>query len=100
MGGVPELARVLARAHRSLDWPAVLANATRLRRGRIGLRRLGALTDLLELARPKELEAAVGQPNSRLYLGETATYGAAGRVLKPWNVVDNVGPRVRAELNR
>jgi len=100
MGGVPELARVLSRAHRSIDWPAVLTYATKLRRGRIGLRRLGALADLLELATPKELEAAVGQPSSRQYLGETATYGAAGRVLKPWNVVDNVGPRVRGELGR
>jgi len=100
MGGVPELARVLTRAHRSLDWSAVLTYATKLRRGRTGLRRLGALTDLLELAHPKDLDGAVGQPRSRLYLGETATYGAAGRVLKPWNVVDNVGPRVRGELNR
>ncbi|SRR6266566_1806334 len=100
MGGIPELARVLARAHPHLDWPAVFLYATKLRRGRTGLRRLGAMADLLELSHPEELEVAVGQPNSRLYLGETATYGAAGPVLKPWNVVDNVGPGVRAELNR
>jgi len=100
IGGVPELARVLTRAHRSVDWSAVLTYGTKLRRGGIGLRRIGALADLLELSHPEELEAAVRQPNSRLYLGETATYGAAGPVLKPWNVVDNVGPRVRAELNR
>jgi predicted transcriptional regulator of viral defense system len=100
MGGVPELARVLARARRNFDWPAVLTFATKLRGGRIGLRRLGALTDLLELERPKELENAIGQPSYRLYLGETGTYGAAGRVLRPWNVVDNVGSRVREELNR
>src|SRR5579859_5759506 len=100
IGGIPELARVVSRAHRNLDWAAVLSCASKLRRGRTGLRRLGALTDLLELSHPNDLEAAVGQPSARLYLGETATYGAAGRVLKPWNVVDNVGPRVRAELNR
>jgi predicted transcriptional regulator of viral defense system len=100
MGGVPELARVLARAHRSFDWPAILTYATKLRRSRIGLRRLGALADLLELSHPSELGAAVGQPRSRLYLGETATYGAAGRVLMPWNVVDNIGSRVKGELSR
>jgi len=100
LGGIADLARVVSRAHRNLDWAAVLECASKLRRGGIGLRRLGALTDLLELSHPEDLEGAVGQPSSRLYLGETATYGAAGRVLKPWNVVDNVGPRVRGELSR
>jgi predicted transcriptional regulator of viral defense system len=100
MGGIPELARVLARAHRNLDWSAVSALATKLRRGRIGLRRLGALAELLELPMPNELEDAVGSARSRLYLGDTSTYGSAGPVLTRWNVVDNVGPGVRAELNR
>jgi len=61
---------------------------------------LGALAELLELPIPKELEEAVGSARSRLYLGDTSTYGSAGAVLKRWNVVDNVGPGVRAELNR
>lgn len=100
IGGVPELARVLTRAHRNLDWSAVSAIAAKLRRGRIGLRRLGALTELLELPIPKELEEAVGFSRSRLYLGDTSTYGSAGPGLKRWNVVDNVGPGVRAELTR
>lgn len=100
IGGISELARELSRAHPDLDWTALVTYATTLRRGLIGLRRLGALAELLELPRPKDVEAAVGQPRSRLYLGETAIYGAAGRVLKPWNVVDNVGRRVSAELNR
>src|SRR5579859_557440 len=100
MGGIPELARVLARAHRNLDWSAVSALAAKLRRGRIGLRRLGALAELLELPIPKELQEAVGLSRSRLYLGDTSAYGSAGPLLKRWNVVDNVGPSVRAELNR
>jgi predicted transcriptional regulator of viral defense system len=100
IGGIPELARVLARGHRNLDWSAVLAAATKLRRGRTGLRRLGSLAELLELTYPNEVIEAVGSPRSRLYLGETKTYGSAGRLLKPWNVVDNVGPRAFAELNR
>src|SRR5712692_7854031 len=82
IGGIPELARVLARAHRNLDWSALLTFATKLRRGRIGLRRLGALAELLELPIPKELEEAVGSARSRLYLGDTSTYGSAGAVLK------------------
>jgi hypothetical protein len=61
---------------------------------------LGALAELLELAYPKELLNAVDSPPSRLYLGETRIYGSAGRLLRQWQVVDNVGPRVFAELNR
>lgn len=100
MGGIGELARVLTRAHRNLDWGAVSALAAKLRRGRIGLRRLGALAESLELPIPKELEQAAGSARSRLYLGDTSTYGLAGPVLRRWNVVNNVGPGVRAELNR
>jgi predicted transcriptional regulator of viral defense system len=100
IGGIPELARVLARGHRNLDWSAVLAHAAKLRRGRTGLRRLGSLAELLKLTYPSELPDAVDSPRSRLYLGETKTYGSAGRLLKQWNVVDNLGPRAFAELNR
>jgi predicted transcriptional regulator of viral defense system len=100
IGGIPELARILARAHRNLDWSALLSYARELRRGRTGIRRLGALAELLELAYPKELPDGVDSPPSRLYLGDTTTYGSAGRLLRQWNVVDNVGPSVLGELSR
>lgn len=100
MGGIPELARVLVRANRNLDWSAVIAFAAKLRRGPIGLRRLGALAELLELPITQELEEAVSSARSRLYLGDTSTHGSAGPVLKRWNVVDNVGSAVKAEINR
>lgn len=100
IGGIPELARILARAHPTLDWSAVLTYAGKLRRGPTGIRRLGALAEMLKLAHPKELLDAIDSPPSRLYLGDTATYGSAGRLLRRWNVVDNVGPRALAELSR
>jgi predicted transcriptional regulator of viral defense system len=100
IGGIPELVRILVRAHRTLDWNAVMSYAEILRRGRTGIRRLGALAELLELAYPKELKEAAGSPRSRLYLGDTTTYGSAGRLIRQWNVVDNIGPSALGELSR
>jgi len=93
IGGLPGLARILARALEDLDWEQVRIYGREISHGEAGLRRLAALLELLEIPVPPELAAGINDGGSRppLYLGERRVFGARGRLLPRWGVIDNVG---------
>lgn len=96
MGGVLGLARVVDRPVDSVDWATVVRFAASSSRGRVSLRRLAALVELLKGTVPEPLaEAATALPGeSPLFLGERRTYGARGKRLPRWQVIANLDPSV------
>lgn len=103
IGGLPSLARILARALEELDWERVMNYSREISHGEAGLRRLAALLELLEVPVPETLAAGINENETHtpLYLGERRVFGARGRLLPRWNVVDNVGAEaLREEAER
>jgi predicted transcriptional regulator of viral defense system len=103
IGGVLGLARVLERAADQIDWSTVVRLSDRSPRGRVALRRLAALLDILERQVPEPLaEAATARPaESALFLGERTTNGAVGERLPQWHVIVNVDrSAIREEVRR
>ena len=99
IGGVHGLARVLDRAHPSLNWSLLVDLGERAVRGRAALRRIAALLEILDLEIPQTLakHAQARRGESLLYLGERRILGAHGPRLPRWAVVDNVGADVLRE---
>lgn len=103
IGGLPSLARILARALEELDWEQVRIYSREISHGQAGLRRLAALLELLEIAVPKDLAAGINYDEERapFYLGERRIFGARGHLLSRWAVIDNVGgATLRDEIER
>lgn len=92
MGGVLGLARVVDQAGGRVNWSTVVSLAAKSSRGRVTLRRLAALLEVLERQVPEPLaQAAIARPGeSTLFLGERRTYGAQGERLSRWQVILNV----------
>ncbi len=103
VGGVLGLARVVDRAAQRVDWGRVVHLAPTSSRGRVSLRRLAALLEVLDHEVPESLaEAATAESGeSPLFLGERRTHGAHGERLRRWQVVVNLDPAViREEVGR
>jgi len=103
IGGVQGLARVLDRAVDRIDWNTVVRLSATSPRGRVAIRRLAAMLEVLERQVPEPLaEAAAARPgDSTLFLAERNTHGAHGERLPRWQVVLNVDPSViRDEVRR
>jgi predicted transcriptional regulator of viral defense system len=103
VGGALGLARIAGRPVDTADWARVVELARERPGGGAALRRLAAILDLLDVkvpaAPPTEVAACAG--TSYLYLGERRLYGARGRRLAQWRVVDNVGVEtLREEIAR
>jgi predicted transcriptional regulator of viral defense system len=103
MGGVLGLVRVVDRAADGIDWSMVVQLSTPSRRGRVGLRRLAALLEILRREVPSPLaESAAARPGeSVVFVGERRIHGAQGERLPRWQVVVNIDPDViREEVRR
>ncbi len=103
VGGVLGLARIASRAVDTADWARVIELARERPGGGAALRRLATTLDLLgvEIPTPLATAAAACAGTSYLYLGERRLYGARGRRLAQWAVVDNVGVEtLREEIAR
>ena len=91
-GGVGEVSRIAARATKKVSWEALLDLAHRWGSSAL-VQRLGYFldlhqadvaadvrTDLLELVRPR----------SKIQLGSRRRWGTTGKLVRPWNVIENV----------
>lgn len=99
MGGVLGLARVVGGAAERVDWGTLVHLSTTSSRGRVSLRRLAALLEIVGREVPEPLaDAAAALPGeSPLFLGERRSHGAHGERLRRWQVVVNVDPAVIRE---
>jgi predicted transcriptional regulator of viral defense system len=103
MGSVLGLARVVDRAGHRVDWRTVAHLGKTSSRGRVSLRRLAALLEVLdgEVSEPLAEAARARSGESPLFLGDRRTHGAHGERLRRWQVVVNLDPAViREEVGR
>ena len=100
IGGAVELARIVTRAQPTIDWRSLAKLAESVSRGNVALRRVGAILTRLGIEAPPELAAVARRPGGRVLLGQASAYGTKGPVIKPWNVVDNVGEKLLSEVGR
>ncbi len=98
IGGAVELARIVARAQPKVDWLSLVKLADSVSRGNAALRRIGAILTRLGLVISPELAAAARRPGGRVLLGQASAHGTRGPVIKPWNVIDNVGGRLLGDV--
>lgn len=95
-GGLPEVSRIVAKAAERVSWPKVLDHAKRWNESAL-VQRLGYLLDLHEVpisgSVRKSLIALVS-PDSKVHLGTRKEWGASGRLIRPWGIIENV-PRGR-----
>jgi predicted transcriptional regulator of viral defense system len=103
LGGIPGLARVVARAVDAVDWLGVAKIAANHKQGHVSLRRVATLLELLGFDVPAAIgKQATAKPGeSVLFLGERRIFGATGERREQWQVVINIDPsRLREEIAR
>lgn len=90
-GGVGEVSRIVSRATR-LSWPALLGLARRWQSAAV-LQRFGCLLDLHRVEVPADARSELVELTrgaSKIQLGPRSKWGYAGKLVRPWNVVENV----------
>jgi len=91
-GGIDEVSRITGRAAARVSWDALLKLVRRWRSSAL-VQRLGYLLDLHSAGVPDEVRAVlVGLvlPQSKIQLGARRRWGTTGKLVRPWNVVENV----------
>jgi len=91
-GGLGEVSRIVARASTRVSWTELLELSRRWQGSAI-VQRLGFLLDLHQAPVPDEVRAELLQLTrqaSKIHLGPRPKWGNAGKVARPWNVVENV----------
>jgi predicted transcriptional regulator of viral defense system len=91
-GGIGEVSRIAARAAPRVSWTALLGLLRRWRASAL-VQRLGYFLDLHSVTVPDEVRASLLElvrPASKIQLGSRRKWGPTGKLVRPWNVVENV----------
>jgi predicted transcriptional regulator of viral defense system len=91
-GGVGEVSSIAARAARRLSWRALCDFARRFQSPAL-VQRLGYLLDLHQVDLPADIRADLVElvrPRSKILFGSRRRWGTGGKLVRPWNVVENV----------
>lgn len=91
-GGLGEVARIVARASTRIAWPTLLDLAGRWGSSAL-VQRLGYLLDLHRAEVPGKARSALlrlVRSSSKIHLGARGRWGTTGKLVRPWNVVENV----------
>lgn len=91
-GGIGEVSRIAARAASRLSWVVLLALLRRWRSPALA-QRVGYFLDLHSIDLPDEARGALLElvlPHSKIQLGSRRKWGTSGKLVRPWNVVENV----------
>jgi predicted transcriptional regulator of viral defense system len=91
-GGIGEVSRISLRASSQISWKVALENLRRWRSSALA-QRFGYFLDLHEVETPaKYRDALLGLvlPQSKIQLGPRRKWGTSGKLVRPWNVVENV----------
>jgi predicted transcriptional regulator of viral defense system len=91
-GGIGEVSRITARAVTKISWD-VLLDLVRKWGSSAVVQRLGYFFDLHHVEVPayarRDLVRLI-RPRSKIQLGSRRRWGASGKLVRPWNVVENV----------
>lgn len=90
-GGIGEVSRIVARGAARVSWEALLVLLRKWRSSAL-IQRLGYFIDLHHIALPSDVRAALLElilPESKIQLGSRRKWGSTGKLVRPWNVVEN-----------
>ena len=91
-GGIGEVSRIAARAASRVSWEVLLELLRRWRSSAL-VQRVGYFLDLHGVGVPEEVRGALLGlilPHSKIQLGSRRKWGTTGKLVRPWNVVENV----------
>jgi predicted transcriptional regulator of viral defense system len=92
-GGIGEASRIAARAAPRISWDALLELLRKWSSSAL-VQRVGYFLDLHGAAAvPSEVRASLLElvlPTSKIQLGSRRKWGTSGKLVRPWNVVENV----------
>ena len=91
-GGMGEVSRIAARGARKISWDALLELARQWGSSALA-QRLGYFMDLHQVDVPDDVRTdflELVRPRSKIQLGSRRTWGTSGKLVRPWNVVENV----------
>lgn len=92
VGGIGEVSRIAARAASRLSWGLLLELLRKWRSSAL-VQRVGYFLDLHGVGVPEEARGALLKlvlPRSKIQLGSRRKWGTTGKLVRPWNVVENV----------
>ena len=91
-GGIGEVSRIVARAAGKVSWDGLIALARKWGSSAL-TQRLGYFLDLHGVDVPNQVWAALLElvrPKSKIQLGSRRKWGTSGKLVRAWNVVENV----------
>lgn len=91
-GAIGEVSRIALRAASRVSWDALLELARKWNSSAL-VQRLGYFMDLHQVDVADETRAALldlVRPRSKIQLGPRRRWGTTGKLIRPWNVVENV----------
>ena len=95
-GGIGEVSRIVARAASKVLWDRLLKLACRWGSSAL-VQRLGYFVDLHRVDVSDDVRATLLDlihPQSKIQLGSRRRWGTTGKLVRPWNVVENVARNV------
>jgi len=95
-GGIGEVSSIAARGFTKISWEVLLDFVHRWGSSAL-VQRLGYLLDLHQAPVPADVRRELVQlvrPRSKIQLGSRRRWGASGKLVRPWNVVENVPRRL------
>lgn len=95
-GGIGEVSRIAARAAPRVSWPALVEILRKWRSSAL-VQRVGYFLHLHGVDVPDDARAALLEfvlPTSKIQLGARRRWGTSGKLVRPWNVVENVAREV------
>lgn len=91
-GGIGELSGIVARAASKVSWNLLLELASHWNSSAL-VQRLGYFIDLHGINLPDHVRATLVElvrPQSKIQLGSRRKWGTTGKLIRPWNVVENI----------
>ncbi|MFQ5744187.1 MAG: type IV toxin-antitoxin system AbiEi family antitoxin domain-containing protein [Acidobacteriota bacterium] len=95
-GGIGEVSGIVARAVTKITWDALLELARKWGSSAL-LQRLGYFLDLHQADVPGDVRSTLLElvrPKSKIQLASRRKWGTTGKLVRPWNVVENVSRNV------
>ena len=91
-GGLGEVSQITSRAVRKVSWDILLDLAGRWASSAL-VQRLGYFFNLHRVHIPDDVQSEllnIVRPQSKILLGPRRKWGTSGKLIRPWNVIENV----------
>ena len=101
-GGLGEVSLIASRAVQKISWDTLLDLARRWGSSAL-IQRLGYFFNLHRAHVPDDVRSEllnVVRPQSKILLGPRRKWGTSGRLIRPWNVIENVPREVLTSRNQ